>query len=112
MSDNTFDEFWLNYLRAHSRRLTRLIHYAGFSTILAGVAAAFWADSWWLALAGLIAGYTIAGSAHYAVQGNRPVLFEGAQASLWSIACALRMYALWLTCRLGPELVRAGIKAA
>ena len=112
MSDNTFDEFWLHYLRAHSHRLTRLIHYAGISTILAGFAAAFWADKWWLALAGLIAGYTIAGSAHYVVQGNRPVLFEGAQASLWSIACALRMYVLGLTGRLKPELVRAGIETA
>lgn len=112
MSANNFDEFWLHYLRAHSRRLTRLIHYSGITTIIAGIVAAIWTDTWWLALAGIIAGYTIAGSAHFAVQGNRPVLFEGAQASLWSIACALRMYVLGLTGRLGPELARAGIKAA
>jgi len=111
-ANTSFDDFWLHYLRAHSRKLTRLIHYTGITTIFAGITAAVLTDTWWLTLAGLIAGYTIAGSAHYVVQGNRPVLFEGMQASLWSIVCALRMYALGLTGCLGPELARAGVKVS
>ena len=31
----TYDQFWLAYLRAHSRRRTRAIHYCGITIIIA-----------------------------------------------------------------------------
>lgn len=106
-----FDAFWLDYLRAHSHRLTRLIHYCGVTVIFAGIIAAIWTWTWWLALAGIVAGYAIAFAAHFTVQGNRPVMFKGAGPALWSIVSALRMYFLGVSGRLGPELKRAGVRS-
>lgn len=109
-AETTFDSFWLDYLRAHSRRMTRLIHYTGITIIFAGIVAAIVADTWWYGPVGLVAGYLVAFSAHYIVQHNRPVMFDGPMASLWSAGCALKMYALGLTGQLGPELERAGVE--
>ena len=110
--DTTYDALWLHYLRAHSLRLTRLIHYLGITTIFAGIAAAVIADTWWYGVAGLVAGYLIAFSAHYTVQHNRPVLFEGPRATFWSAGCALRMYFLGITGQLGAHLQRAGVDSS
>lgn len=111
-TDTTFDAFWLHYLRAHSRRLTRLIHYLGITTIFAGIAAVIATGAWWLGFAGLVTGYLVAFSAHYAIQHNRPVLFEGPRAMFWSAGCALRMYYLGITGQLGAHLQRAGVDSS
>lgn len=109
--ETSFDEFWLTYLRAHSRRMTRLIHYLGITTIFTGILLTIVTGQWWFGPGGLVAGYLIAFSGHYIVQHNRPVLFKGPRAAFWSIGCALRMYVLGVTGELGPELARAGIEA-
>lgn len=105
----TYDAFWLAYLRAHSKRLTRIIHYTGISVIHLGVVAALAVPDWRLAVGGLVLGYGIAWAAHFTVQGNRPVMFAGARSALWSLASGLRMYYLGIAGRLKPELKRAGV---
>lgn len=113
MADNPdYDTFWLNYLRAHSRRRTRAIHYCGITIILAGIVAAVVLETWWLAPLGIAAGYVTAWAAHLTVQGNTPVMFRGMKSALMSLVSGLRMYALGMTGRLKGELRRAGVSTA
>ena len=103
----TYGEFWPQYLRAHGRASTRLLHYAG--TLLAVAALAVGVatlDPLWLLAAPLV-GYGFAWTAHVALEGNRPQTFGH---PLWSLASDVRMLLLWLSGRLEPELIRAGVQ--
>ena len=102
----SFSEFWPYYLREHSRPRTRALHYAGTSLAIGlGIAAVVSGRLLVLALLP-VAGYLFAWAGHFAVEKNRPATFTY---PLWSLAADFRMWWLWLTGRLGPELVRAGV---
>jgi hypothetical protein len=99
----TYHQFWQRYMRAHSRPLTRTLHYAGSLLALAAlVLAALTLDGRWL-IAAPILGYGFAWTAHVAVEGNRPETFGH---PFWSLASDYRMLFLWLTGRLAPHLAQ------
>jgi hypothetical protein len=101
----TYADFWLIYLRAHARPVTRMLHYVGTSiAITCLVTGAF--VSAWLLLAAPMVGYGFAWSAHYGLEGNRPKTFGH---PIWSLASDVRMLALAVTGRLQPHLVRARV---
>lgn len=102
----TFAEFWLFYLREHSRPETRALHYAGTALVIAVAAYAFATGRWWWLLAMPLAGYGFAWFAHFRVERNRPATFTY---PLWSLIADYRMFGLWITGSLGPELRRAGV---
>ena len=103
----SFEEFWPYYLREHARPATRLLHFAGTSLVLLIALAALLTRSWWLLAAMPVAGYAFAWLAHFAVERNRPATFTY---PLWSLRADFRMWLLWLTGRLGPELRSAGVE--
>jgi hypothetical protein len=102
----SFAEFWPHYLREHAKPRTRALHYAGTSLVVALAAGAVLARKPRLLLAMPLAGYGFAWGSHALVERNRPATFTY---PLWSLASDFRMWALWLTGRLGPELERAGV---
>lgn len=103
----SFAEFWPFYLQEHSKRETRALHYIGTSLVVAVAGLALLSGAWLWLLAMPVAGYFFAWVAHFGVEKNRPATFTY---PLWSLAADFRMWALWLTGRLGPHLERAGVR--
>jgi len=97
----TFAEFWPEYVRAHSKPATQVIHCAGtiFGWMLLGgaIATRRW---WWIALA-LIVGYAFAWTSHFFVEHNKPATFEH---PLWSWWADQRMMFLTFVGRMGAEV--------
>ena len=102
----SFADFWLYYLREHRRPATRALHYIGTSLVVALAIYALLTGKWLLLLAIPVAGYFFAWVGHFGIEKNRPATFTY---PLWSLAADFKMWWMWLTGRLGPELQRAGV---
>ena len=103
----SFAEFWPFYLREHSKPQTRALHYVGTSLVVVIALFAVVTGRWWWLLAMPVAGYFFAWVGHFGVEKNRPATFKY---PLWSLGADWKMWWLWLTRRLGPELERAGVR--
>ena len=101
----TFDEFWLYYLREHSKVSCRATHYAGTAASLVTLALAIAVSPWFLFLVP-VAGYGPAWFGHYVIEKNRPATFDY---PLWSLLADYKMFGLAIVGRLRPELERAGV---
>lgn len=104
MQNDTYEKFWLHYLREHGRSETRALHILGTGLALLFLAAA--ATSAAVdrrdrpvspaALVGLaaVAGYGPAWIGHFFFERNKPATFDH---PLWSLVSDLRMAWLWAT---------------
>lgn len=99
-----FADFWPYYLREHSRPTTRALHYVGTTLVVALAVYALLTGRWLLLLAIPVSGYFFAWVGHFGIEKNRPATFTY---PLWSLAADFRMWWLWLTRRLEPELRKA-----
>lgn len=103
----TFAEFWPYYLAEHSLPQTRALHYIGTSLVIGLAIYSVITAAWLWLIAMPLAGYFFAWIAHFTIEKNRPATFTY---PLWSLAADFKMWFLWLTGRLAPELKKAGVQ--
>lgn len=104
---NSFDEFWPYYLRAHSSPATRGFHYAGnAAALIVSIGGLVFYNHLGALMIGIGFGYLLAWIGHFFFEKNRPATFGN---PLWSLMGDVRMFGLWLSGRLAPELKRFGI---
>lgn len=102
----TFDDFWLDFLRAHSKPVTRAFHYAGMlAAIVLGALFAISGHVYLLILA-ILAPYVLGFASHAFIEHNKPVSLKH---PVYSVRGAVQMFALWVSGALAPELSRAGV---
>jgi hypothetical protein len=99
----TYDEFWLYYLREHSRPASRALHYAGTVCAMGAIALGVFVSPWWLCGA-LVVGYGPAWIGHFVIEKNKPATFGY---PLWSLISDYKMFGLAIVGRLTRELERA-----
>ena len=104
----TYAEFWPFYLGEHAKRSTRAVHYVGTIGSTLALVVALVTRDWWLLLAVPFFGYGPAWFSHFFIEKNRPATF---QAPVWSLISDYRMCGLFLTGRLGNELMRHQIRS-
>lgn len=103
---SSFEEFWPFYLQEHADPRTRAFHYIGTALVISIAILAISLQKWlWLA-AMPVAGYFFAWVSHAFIERNKPATFTH---PLWSLVSDFRMFFLWISGRLGPELDRAGV---
>jgi hypothetical protein len=102
MEIRSFADFWPYYVRAHSRRATRVLHAIGSVLALVMIGLALAVDLWFLLAAPLI-GYAFAWYAHFFVEGNRPATFGH---PFYSLAADYRMVFLMMAGRMDDEVAR------
>jgi hypothetical protein len=97
----TFAEFWPEYVRAHRRPATRLIHSIGTLVGWMLLGAALATGHWWLIAVALILPYALAWISHFFIEHNQPASFAH---PLWSWWADQRMVFLTLIGRMDAEV--------
>lgn len=105
----TYAEFWPYYLREHAKPTNRVLHYIGSTLALFCLAMLAVSGNFLFLLGSLVSGYGFAWIGHFFVEKNKPATFTY---PFWSLASDYRMYFVFLSGRLKPELTRAGVAVA
>ena len=102
----TFATYWPHYLRHHSNRTNRTLHFVGWLVLLCAAAVALATQSGPWLVAGIAAAYTLAWIGHFSFQREAPDTFR--HPWLANLA-SLKMFALMATGRLRGHLDAHGV---
>jgi hypothetical protein len=101
--DQSFDAYWLAYLRAHRSPANRLLHVLGTSIGLVGGLGAAIIVVWWAFVPVAMLGYAMALAGHLLFERNLPF----ASRPLLGLIADFRMIILFARGRLDGEVARA-----
>ena len=99
----TFEDFWPYYVKAHSNKNNRRMHFAGTTAAMGLVAASVLTRRWWLAALAPVVGYGCAWIGHFFVEGNVPATFGH---PLWSLQGDFVMWKKTLDGSMDAEVAR------
>ena len=85
----SFEEFWPFYVREHSKKATRILHFIGTTLAVTVAGTALVSRRPGLIPVALVAGYGPAWVSHFFIEGNRPATFKY---PLWSLLADFRMW--------------------
>lgn len=100
----TYEEFWPFYVREHSNKTNRRLHFVGSTGALVCLAMAIAKRDPKYILAGLVSGYGGAWIGHFGFEKNTPATFKY---PLWSFVSDWKMYAKILTGTMDDEVAAA-----
>ena len=100
---NSFDEFWPFYVREHSRKTTRVLHFIGTASALGTAAMGLLTRKKWLLALAPVVGYGPAWIGHFFVERNRPATFSY---PAWSLRADLVMFVKMLGGSMDAEVER------
>lgn len=106
MSDHdfrTFEEFWPFYVKEHSKKSTRYLHFAGTTAAMGLLAAGLLTKKRWLLAVAPIAGYGPAWFSHFFIEKNRPATFKY---PLWSLRADFVMWSKMARFQMDAEVER------
>lgn len=99
----SFDDFWPFYVRAHSKKSTRILHFLGTSAGVTSAAAGLLTGRLAMLLAAPILGYGPAWIGHFVFEGNVPATFGH---PLWSLKADFVMFSKMLRGTMDDEVER------
>jgi hypothetical protein len=99
----SFEEFWPHYLREHSKKGTRTLHFVGTTLAVSTAAAGLLLRRPALLLAAPVLGYGLSWIGHFFVEHNRPATFSH---PLWSLQGDFKMWGLIASGAIDAELER------
>jgi hypothetical protein len=98
-----FDEFWVHYVRAHSNKTNRTLHFIGTSSALALASVGVLTRRPLPILLAPVVGYGFAWAGHFLVEGNVPATFGH---PLWSLKGDFKMWRMILEGTMDAEVER------
>jgi hypothetical protein len=75
-SFKTFAEFYPFYLKEHSNRTCRRLHFIGSSLSLLSLVALLWTGNWFWLIPTIVTGYAFAWVGHFGFEKNKPASFK------------------------------------
>lgn len=103
----SFEEFWPYYVRAHSEKKNRVLHFVGTTAGVGAALVALVTGRWSLLAAAPVLGYAPAWIGHFVVEGNVPATFGH---PLWSLRADFVMWSKMLAGEMDAE-VEAAVRA-
>lgn len=103
----SYSEFWDFYVREHSKRATRVLHFIGTSLGVILLAWFIWRGPWYYIPLCFVVGYAFAWVSHFAIEKNKPATFKY---PLWSFISDYKMMWYMITGRMKREVDRVLIK--
>jgi hypothetical protein len=100
---DSFADFWPHYVREHSKKTTRRLHFAGTTAAMACVAAALLGKRRFLLLAPIV-GYGPSWIGHFFIEHNRPATFKH---PIWSLKADMIMWSKMIAGTMDAEVDKA-----
>ncbi len=99
----SFEEFWPFYVKEHSKKSTRILHFVGTTAAGACLLGGLLTKRRWLLAVAPVAGYGPAWFSHFFIEKNRPATFKY---PLWSLRADGVMWWKTLTRTMDAEVER------